>query len=94
MKWDGYAFPAPEIRERDEHAALQCKRRSISPDEPDTVVNAQVGDANVSDSSTLDQFADLIAEGVSIPQAAARLGLSHSTGKRLMRQLRREVGES
>lgn len=94
MKYDGFAFPAPEIRESDDHAALQCKPRSISPDGPDTVVNAQTDDANVSESSTLDRFADLIAEGVSIPQAAARLGLSHSTGKRMMRQLRRELGES
>lgn len=37
-RFDGMAFETPDIREI-EHAALQCKQRSISPDEPDTVVN-------------------------------------------------------
>lgn len=26
MKWDGYAFPAPEIRESDEHASHVASR--------------------------------------------------------------------
>lgn len=42
MKWDGFAFPAPDIRESDEHASRVarpvpdcCDAASV----PDTVVN-------------------------------------------------------
>lgn len=49
--------------------------------------------AAADDPGTLARFAEHIANEVPIPEAARRIGVSHSTGKRMMRRLAREVGE-
>jgi hypothetical protein len=62
MKYDGWAFPAPDIREI-EHGDMPCKPRSSSVTTSGNMVNDPVDTVDVSESSTPDtSFAAFLIE--------------------------------